>query len=144
MVLATLLVVLLLPLHVALFGSRVALVHSLFGLALAVSALDALFLFTRTLPFACGYVPIEQPKIVWPAGFASLLLVSYGFARAERWGVQTPDRTISCALVLAAVALAVKTIDRELRAQRPPIDFEGRPALPTQRLGLFEHVTTLD
>jgi hypothetical protein len=144
MVLVAVLLVLMLPLHMALFGTRIALVHSLFGLVLAAAALDALFLFTRALPFACGYVPIENPKIVWPAGFASLLLVTYEFARAARWGLQTPTRAIVGALALAALAVGVKTIDRLRRRQRRPVNFEGRPAPATQRLGLFEHVTTHD
>jgi hypothetical protein len=107
-------------------------------------ALDALFLCMRALPFACGYVPIENPKIVWPAGFATLLIVTYGFARTERWALQTPARAMVCALALAAIAVGMKTIDRMRRRQPRPVNFEGRPAVFTQRLGLFEHVTTLD
>jgi hypothetical protein len=144
LVLVTVLLVLLLPLHVALLGTRTALVHSAFGLLLTTAALDVLFLFTRTLPFACGYVPIENPKIVWPAGFASLLLITYGFARVELWGLQTPARATAFALALAAIAVGMNTVDRMRRRQRRSINFEGRPALATQRLGLFEHVMTHD
>jgi hypothetical protein len=144
MLLVAVLLALLLPLHLALFGTRIAVMHSLFGLVLAAAALDALFLFTRALPFACTYVPIENPKIVWPAGFVGLVLVTYQFARAERWGMETPGHALACAFALAAIALAVKTIDRLRRQKRPPINFDGRPASTTQRLGLFEHVTMGD
>src|SRR5207247_10220410 len=49
MLLVAVLLVLLLPLHVALLGIAVAIVHSLLGLVLAVAALDALFLPYRKL-----------------------------------------------------------------------------------------------
>ncbi len=144
MVLVIVLMVLLLPLHLALFGTRIAVLHSLFGLVLGAAALDLLFLFTRTLPFACTYVPIENPKIVWPAGFVGLLLVTYGFAGAERWGMETSGHAIVCGVALSAIALGVNAIDRLRRQERRPINFDGRPALATQRLGLFEHVTARD
>jgi hypothetical protein len=138
------LLVLLLPLNVALLGVAVAIVHSLLGLMLAFAALDALFLPYRKLPFACSYVPLENPKIVWPAGFVSLLLVTYGFATAERWALHSATRTIALGVVLGALVLLVKAIDRARRRERRPIRFDDRPAFATQRLGLFEHLAMHD
>jgi hypothetical protein len=142
--LVAVLLVLLLPLHVALLGIAVAIVHSLLSLLLAVAALDALFLPYRKLPFACSYVPLENPKLVWPAGFASLLLVTYGCATAERWALHTATRTIALGVVLCAFALLVKAMDQVRRRERRPIRFDDRPALATQRLGLFEHLAIHD
>jgi hypothetical protein len=134
----------LLPLHVALLGMAVAIVHSLLGLLLAVAALDALFLLYRKLPFACSYVPLENPKLVWPTGFAGLLLVTYGGATAERWALHTATRTIALVVALCAFALLVKAMDRVRRRERRPVRFDDRPALATQRLGLFEHLAMHD
>jgi hypothetical protein len=143
-VLVAVLLVVLLPLHVALLGSANATVHSLLGLLFAMPALDALFLFYRKLPFACSYVPFENPKIAWPAGFAGLLLVTYAFARAERWALQTNTRTMALAVILGAFALLVRAIDREWRRGRRPVNFDDRPAFATQRLGLLEHIVVHD
>jgi hypothetical protein len=144
MLFVAVLLVLLLPLHVALLGIVVAIVHSLLSLLLAVAALDALFLPYRKLPFACSYVPLENPKIVWPAGFVSLLLVTYGFATMERWALHAATRTVALGVVLGAFALLVKAIDRARRRERRPIRFNDRPAFATQRLGLFEHLVMHD
>lgn len=144
LLLVAVLLVLSLPLHVALLGIPVGIVHSLLGLLLAVAALDALFLPYRKLPFACSYVPLENPKLVWPIGFVSLLLVTYGFATAERWAVHSATRTIALGVGLAAFALLVKAIDRARRRERRPVRFDDRPARATQRLGLFEHLAMHD
>jgi hypothetical protein len=144
MLLVAVLLVLLLPLHVALLGIVVAIVHSLLSLLLAVAALDALFLPYRKLPFACSYVPLENPKIVWPTGFVSLLLVTYGFATAERWALHTATRTIALGVVLGAFVFLVKAIDQVQRRERRLIRFDDRPARATQQLGLFEHLAMHD
>lgn len=144
MLLVAVLVVLMLPLHVALLGISVAIVHSVLSLLLAVAALDALLLPYRKLPFACSYVPLENPKVVWPIGFVSLLLVTYGFATAERWAMHSATRAIALGVVLGAFVLLVKAIDRAQRRERRPIRFDDRPAFATQRLGLFEHLAMHD
>lgn len=136
MLLATWLTVLLLPVHLALLGTAVAIVHSMLGLLFATAALDLLFLTYRRFPFACSYVPLENPKLVWPAGFAGLLLVTYGFAAAERSALQTATGTIAFGAALGAIALLVRAVDRARRRERQPINFDERPAFATQRLGL--------
>jgi hypothetical protein len=136
--------VLLLPLHFALLGAATAIVHSLFCALIAKVATGMLFLSYRKLPFACSYVPVENPKLVWPAAFACLLLVSYGFAAAEHWALQTGVRTVTFGATLAGIAFLVRAIDRAWRNERLRIDFDGRPALATQRLGLFDHIAVHD
>jgi hypothetical protein len=144
MVLVATLLVLLLPLHVALLGPAAAVVHSLFSVLVATAVLDVLFLSYRKLPFACSYVPVENPKLVWPGGLACLLLFTYGFAQTERWALHTAPSAIALAVTLGAIALLVKAIDRAWRRERWPIDLDERPALATQRLGLSEHITIHD
>jgi len=144
MLLATLLLVLLLPLHMVLLGIVNAFAHLVFSLLFASVALDALFLTYWKVPFACSYVPIQNPKIVWPAGVASVMLVTYGFAAAERWASHAGASTVMFGVLLGAIALFVRGVDRARRREQRPFSFDDRPAPPTQRLGLFEHVTVQD
>jgi hypothetical protein len=90
------------------------------------------------MPFACSYLPIENPKVVWPLTISSVFVVTYGLARVERLALQTPVYSTLFCGALVAMVLAVKVIDRARRRERLPVDFDERPALPTQRLGLFE------
>jgi hypothetical protein len=133
--------VLLLPLHIALLGMADAVIHTLFGVAFAIAAIDGLFLLYRKLPFACGYVPIENPKIVWPAAFAGLLLTTHFLAMAERWALETGTGEIALGTVLAATVILLRAIDSTRRRERKAIDFDGLPTPPTQRLGLSAHIS---
>jgi hypothetical protein len=142
--LAVSLVVLLLPMHLALLGTATALVHSAFAILFATAAVDALFLPYRKLPFACGYVPIENPKFVWPAAFVGLLIVTYGFAGAESWALQTAARAVTFGVGLVGLASLLDALDRRRRRERRPVNFEGRRALATQRLGLFDHIASTE
>jgi len=131
---------LLLPLHVALFGFTNAVVHSIYGFMLAAAMLQAVFLGYRQFPFACSYVPIQNPKIVWPAGLTTVLFVAYGFANLERWALQTALRTAGLGAALTAMVLLITLADDANRCDPRPVNFDERPAAPTQRLGLFERV----
>lgn len=136
--------VLLLPLHVVLLGTTVAFVHSGFELLFAMAALELLFLSSRKLPFACTYVPIQNPKVVWPAGLLGLLVVSYGFATAERWATESAMHAAAWGLTLGTTVLLLQRFDRRRRTGSRPTIFDERPALPTQRLGLSDHVMGSD
>jgi hypothetical protein len=139
-VLVILPLLLLLPLHVAIFGPIIAVVHSLFGFLIAIAILDGVFLGYRKLPFACSHVPIENPKLLWPAAVASFLLVAYGFASVERFALQTPTRAAVLCAILGAIVLITRLIDRAQRRERLPVNFDEGPAPATQRLGLSEHL----
>ena len=89
-------------------------------------------------------MPIENPKLLWPAALSTVLLVTYEFADVERWALQTTARTALLFIGLAALALVLKIIDRAQRRERLPVNFDARPALATQRLGLFERVVNHD
>jgi hypothetical protein len=134
----------LLPLHIALFGFAIAAVHTIYGFLIATAMLDGLFLGYRQFPFACSYVPVENPKLLWPAGFAAVLLLTYGFADLERFALQSAARTAALAAALGAIVLLVKIVDRVNRLERLPVDFDQRPAPATQRLGLFERIASHD
>jgi hypothetical protein len=131
---------LLLPLHILIFGPVIAVIHSLFGFLFATATLDGLFLGYRKLPFACSHVPIENPKLLWPAAAASFLLVAYGFGYIERFALETLTGTAVLGAILVAIVLMTKFIDRAQRRERRPVNFHEGPVPATQRLGLFEHV----
>jgi hypothetical protein len=128
----------LLPFHAALLGVGAGLVHSLYGFLLANATLDGLFMGYRRMPFACSYVPIENPKLVWPPAVTILLLVPYGFADVERWALQTAAGTMVLGATLVAIVLGIRLVDRVLRRESVAVDFDERPAPATQRLGLFD------
>ncbi len=134
----------LLPLHVALFGPRTALVHSLSGVLFGVLALDALFLGYRKLPFACSYLPIPNLKLVWCISAAGFLLVTYGFAYVERLALQSPTGTAAMAATLGGVVVALKVVDRAERREPRPLNFDEGPEPATQRLGLFDRIAIHD
>ena len=131
---------LLLPLNIVLLGTTAAIVHTWFGVGLAIAALDALFLSYRKLPFACGYVPVENPKIVWPAAFVGLMLLTYGFALAERRALDSGVIGIAFGLLLGGVVLGIKAVDSARRRERQAVDFDGRPTPTTQQLGLLAQI----
>ena len=145
---AALIIVVVLPLlllaalNIALFGAWIAAAHSLAGLLLAVVVRDALFLNYRQVPFACSYTPIENPKLVWPAGLATGLLITYGFAAIEARALQTPPATMVLVTTLTAMILSLRIVDRNGRANGLPVDFDERPRPATQRLGLFDAANT--
>jgi hypothetical protein len=134
----------LLPLHVALFGGVTALAHGIFGCLFAVAALDTLFLGYRKVPFACTYLPLGDPKLLWSGGAATLLLVPYALAFVERAALRSPAGTAALAATLAGIVLTIRIIDRAHRRERQQLDFDERPAPPTQRLGVFERMAIDD
>jgi hypothetical protein len=128
----------LLPLHVALFGVAAALVHALVGCLFGAAALDGLFLGYRKVPFACAYLPLGDPKLLWSGGAAALLFVPYVFAYVERAALSSPGSTAVLAAALAGILLAIRISDRIQRRECCQLDFDERPAPPTQRLGVLE------
>lgn len=134
----------LLPLHVAQLGLVMAVGHSLFGFLFALAALDAVFLGYRKVPFACSYLPVRDPKLLWSGGTAILLLVPYAFAYVERFALQSPPRAVALGAGLGGIVLVLRIVDQAQRRERLPVDFDEAPAPPTQRLGLFERMAIHD
>jgi hypothetical protein len=106
--------------------------------------LNGVFLGYRQFPFACSYVPVHNPKLLWPTAAATVLPGVYGLAEVERWALQTGTRAAALGAALGAIVLLISGIDRARRRERLPVDFDERPALATQRLGLFERVVNGD
>jgi hypothetical protein len=134
----------LLPLHVALFGTATALVHLLLGCLFGVALLDVVFLGYRKVPFACAYLPLGDPKLLWSGGAAILILLPLAFASLERTALRSTVSIAATAVALAGAVLVIKIIDRTQRRERQQVDFDERPALPTQRLGVFERMAIHD
>jgi hypothetical protein len=132
------------PLHAALFGAIVGLLHAFLGCLFAVATMDALFLGYRKVPFACTYLPLGDPKLLWSGGAASLVSVPYAFALVERGALTSPARTAALAAALSGLVLAIRIIDRVRRREHQHMDFDERPAPPTQRLGVFESMAIHD
>jgi hypothetical protein len=135
---------LLLPLDVTLFGFSLATVHMIYGFLAATAMLHGVFLGYRQFPFACSYVPIQNPKLLWPTGAAAVLMIVYGFAAVERWALQTVTGEVGLGAALVAFALLVGSLDRAQRRDRWAVDFDERPPLATQRLGLFDRIANSD
>ncbi len=132
------------PLHVAFFGVAIAVVHSLYGFLVAAATLEALFLGYRKFPFACSYVPFENPKLVGHLGLADVLFGTYGFADVERLALQNSVRSAVLGAALCVIVLLLHTADRAQRRERRTVNFDERPAPATQRLGLFERAAIRD
>ena len=99
---------------------------------------------TEESPFACTYLPLGDPKLLWSGGAATLLVVPYAFALVERAALRSPGGTAAFAAALAGIVLTIKIIDRAQRRERQQLDFDERPAPPTQRLGVFERMAIHD
>jgi hypothetical protein len=134
----------LLPVHVALFGVVVGLIHALLGCLFSVAVLDAVFFGYRKVPFACTYLPLGDPKLLWSGGAAALLTVPAAFASVERAALASPVTTAGFAAALSGIVLAIKIVDRAGRRERQQLDFDERPAPPTQRLGVFDSMAVHD
>jgi hypothetical protein len=134
----------LLPLHLALLGLFPALVHSVAGCLFGVAALDVLFIGYRRVPFACSYLPMGDPKLLWSAGAAAFLLVPYAFAQLEWIAVQSTIAAVAFVATLGGIVVIIKVVDQLRRRDRVPLNFDEAPAPPTQRLGVFERMAIHD
>jgi hypothetical protein len=144
LVVLTLPLLVLTPLHLVLLGPVKGLVHSLWGFVLGLTVLELAFLGYRRFPFACTYVPAENMKLLWAAGFVSFLAVTYGFASLERQALQSSTGTAALSAALGVALFTVNATDRTQRREKAIVNFNEKPAPPTQRLGLFERLATDD
>jgi hypothetical protein len=134
----------LLPFDVAILGLLPAIAHSGIGCLFAVAALDFVFLGYRRMPFACSYLPLGDPKVLWSGGAAILLLVPYVFAFVERAALQSWTGTATLTATLVGAVITIKFVDQARRREPRPLNFDERPAPPTQRLGVFERMAIQD
>jgi hypothetical protein len=127
-------VLLLAPLHAALFTPRDAVAIALCGLAGGLVALEAMFMSYRKMPFACGYLP-PNLKTLAPIAFVSFVFFNYQFAHGMRVALQN-GTSFELAAFLGVVFLVLRGIDAYKRRTPRPFEFDEMPEPATQRLGL--------
>jgi hypothetical protein len=134
----------LLPMHIALFGFANASVHTIAGILIATTIQNVMFLGYRKVPFACAYVPIQNPKLRWPASVAAFLILSNVFAAACRFGLESPMRAALLFAISSAAVLLTTFIDRVSRRERVLVNFNEGPPPTTERLRLFDQLALGD
>ncbi|MBS1832693.1 MAG: hypothetical protein JST65_08270 [Acidobacteria bacterium] len=106
--------VLLLPVHWYLWGPAVALLHTLYAIALAWLLAEALLIGFRKIPFTCSFVPGGHNSIGWlmlaAIGFG---LYAYAMASVEAWMLR--DIPLHAPFLFAAIGL-LWLLARRLRA----------------------------
>jgi hypothetical protein len=125
----------LLPLHVALVGLRLALGHFVCGVVLGIAALDMVMLGFRTLPFASSYVAGGNLKGWLAVSIIGFWPLTHAIAGIERNALGGWDTTIMLLAGLATLSAGVRGLGRRQRKSYGPIDFCELPA-QTQRLDL--------
>jgi hypothetical protein len=89
--------------------------------------------------------PTAGPKLLWPVGLTTVLLVSYGFADVERWACRLGcGRRRSAPRSARSCFWSRSWIGRTGASDDGPVNFDERPALATQRLGLFDRIANPD
>jgi MFS family permease len=120
-------IVVMLPLHVILLGPRLAMLHALCGLAIAVVLLDALTCGLRRLPFVCAYVAAGSFKRAAPIFLAGGLVGCYAFAGIERAASQRALGVAALIAVLGLVAWLLRWWGRAGRHDAPDLDIDLAP-----------------
>ena len=111
---------LLLPLHVILWGWRMALLHILFGAIVSWLLVDVLLAGFDKLPFTCSYLPGKANlKVSWPIYLFGFTTYLSAMVTLEYWMLQRPARFVWLAAVVVVVrgALAIyrwRVIGREV------------------------------
>ena len=132
---ATLPVLALVPLHMVAWGLAVTLVHALFGLLCVALMVEWLFRDLRALPFTCGVNPVNS-RALFLRTAGTVVIAAVLLARVEHWGYGTPTRA-GVALGLVGAGFVGAALWRQHR-QRAWTDvvFDEPPEPETQRLGI--------
>jgi hypothetical protein len=132
--------IILLPLSAFVLGVPLALAHALTTGLVAQALLDALFLEVPTVPFASPYVPLQNPKLIWPASILALLLVPFCFGAVARVALTTRGGMLVFVTVNGAICASLIVARRRKEGRSAELQFEPPPSAPTQRLGLRERM----
>ncbi|MFB3853520.1 MAG: hypothetical protein ACE148_06805 [Vicinamibacterales bacterium] len=127
---------LLLPLHAAFWGWRIASFHFVFGFLVSGIVLQVVLFGFRKVPFACSYLPGKgHIKLVWP-----LYLLLLGGAT---WALSALEHHVTLGasgewtmIVSFWVALGVVAVFRMRMAGCGPLVFDEEPETAAQVLGL--------
>ena len=123
------------PVHVALLGFGSAVLHLVYGLFMAIAALEVVMLGFRTLPFASSYVGGGNLKAWLPVCVLGFWPVTHMLAVLERVTMRDASTTIALLAGLAAVSAGVRMFARSQRESYGPVEFCELP-VETQRLDL--------
>jgi hypothetical protein len=122
--------------HALVLGPRIAGLHLLFGIVIALILIDLLLLGVRTLPFVSSYEPPTNMKFVLPMGIILFFAFSYGLAAIERAALRSPDGMAVLLGVFVLVFAALRAADVWQRRTRIPIEWTEMPASAAQRFNL--------
>jgi hypothetical protein len=124
------------PMYVAVLGWRMALAHAAVSALAALALLHALFIGFTHVPFASPYVPLRNPKLLWPISFVALFLAPVSLAAIERAALTSMPSALGLFAALAVLAIAAAVASSRADAALASMVFEELPEDATQRLGL--------
>jgi hypothetical protein len=132
------LLLVLLPLHVLAMGPMLAVLHSSFGLLMALLLVEASLLGYRRLPFASSYVPTSE--MTTHGGV--FLLVTFAGVSTVAWLEREALSTATGTAVLFSVTLTLWAIIRGVavwqRRDGDELELDEVVDLPTLRFGLMD------
>jgi hypothetical protein len=129
-------IALLFPLHVALLGQHVAVLHALCGLALAITVLEALVCGMRQPAFVCTYVPAGSFKRAAPIYLVGILTGCYAFAGFERAALGSRTGAAILFATLGLVTIVLRWRDRAARQKAPDLELDLAPGAAVQGIDL--------
>jgi hypothetical protein len=127
-------IVLLLPPHLYLLGTRLALMHALSGLLLGAALISLMMFRPSQLPFVASYAPAPDLNTVGPAVLIGGLIAVSIFSRIERFALADIESAAIFWGILAAAALPQVVVGRNTQLDLPTA-FDV-PAPGTTRLDL--------
>ncbi len=129
---------LLLPLHVVFWGWKMAFLHMLFGIVVALLLMDVLLVNFEKLPFTCSYLPGKANlKVSWPIylfGFTTYLSATLTL---EYWMLQRPIRFAWLIALAALVHLALAVYRRRVIGHEVTLVFDEQPEPLIRTLNLW-------
>lgn len=124
------------PLYALVLGARLAFVHFVCGLLVALVLLEVLWLGFRKLPFASSYVPSGNLKSLGPIYALAFLLTTYGLAWVERLALGNTRDTVAFLAAIATLLVSTRAVDLWQRRIRTAIELDELPTSATQRFDL--------
>jgi len=129
---------LLLPLHIVLWGWRVALLHILFGVVVSLLLVEVLLVSFDKLPFTCSYLPGKANlKVSWPIylfGFTTYLST---MVTLEYWMLQRPARFVWLAALVVVVQGALAIYRWRVTGRDVTLVFDEQPEPLVRTLDLW-------
>jgi hypothetical protein len=129
---------LLLPLHVILWGWRMALLHMLFGAVVSWLLVGILLAGFEKLPFTCSYLPGKANlKVSWPIylfGFTTYLST---MVTLEYWMLQRPARFVWLAALVVVVQGALAIYRWRVTGRDVTLVFDEQPEPLVRTLDLW-------